>query len=106
MVVHATTYCWIFAIEVDLGHVLSKCQDNYLCYYMYLGILFNKFLVYYQAYREWMSGTLQFELKHWHEAMELLTKAKLIYEKMSSALTGDAVLIYKQKVTDIEPSVR
>ena len=53
-----------------------------------------------------MSGTLQFELKHWHEAMELLTKAKLIYEKMSSALTGDAVLIYKQKVTDIEPSVR
>lgn len=53
-----------------------------------------------------MSGTLQFELKLWKEAMELLTKAKLIYEKMSSAVTGDAVLIYKQKVTDIEPSVR
>ena len=53
-----------------------------------------------------MSGTLQFELKQWTSAMELLTKAKVIYEKMCSALTGDAVLIYKQKVNDIEPAVR
>lgn len=53
-----------------------------------------------------MMGTLQFELKQWQKALELLTKAKLIYEKMSSALTGDAVLIYKQKVADIEPSIR
>lgn len=53
-----------------------------------------------------MAGTLQFELKQWHTAMELLTKAKVIYEKMSNALTGDAVQIYKQKVNDIEPSVR
>ncbi|XP_067936540.1 signal recognition particle subunit SRP68-like [Watersipora subatra] len=59
-----------------------------------------------QAYKEWMSGTLHFELKQWNSAMELLTRAKVIYEKMCEALSGDAVLIYKQKVTDIEPSIR
>ncbi|KAF6032509.1 Srp68 [Bugula neritina] len=60
-----------------------------------------------QAYHEWMSGTLQFELKKdWRLAMELLTKAKLIYEKMSSAVSGDAVMTYKQKVIDIESSVK
>lgn len=53
-----------------------------------------------------MSGIVEFELKHWHSAIELLTKAKVIYEKLASALVGDAVLTYSQKVTDIEPSIR
>lgn len=60
----------------------------------------------FQAYSEWMSGTVEFELKRWQSAIELLTKAKVIYEKLASALVGDAVLTYNQKVTDIEPSIR
>jgi len=53
-----------------------------------------------------MSGTLKFELKEWQSAMELLTKAKLIYDKLSAALSGDLALVYKQRVADIEPSIR
>lgn len=53
-----------------------------------------------------MSGTVEFELKRWQSAIELLTKAKVIYEKLASALVGDAVITYNQKVADIEPSIR
>lgn len=53
-----------------------------------------------------MSGILRFELKQWQPAKELLSRAKVIYEKLASALSGDAVATYNQRVADIEPSIR
>lgn len=53
-----------------------------------------------------MAGILQFELKQWQPAMELLNKAKVIYDNLGNALTGDASSVYHQKVADIEPSIR
>ena len=53
-----------------------------------------------------MSGILQFELKNWVEAVELLKKAKVIYDKLGSALSGEMAQVYLQKVQDIEPSIR
>ena len=53
-----------------------------------------------------MSGILRFELKQWQPAKELLSRAKVIYEKLASALSGDAVATYNQRVADIEPSIK
>ncbi|XP_022917079.2 signal recognition particle subunit SRP68 [Onthophagus taurus] len=59
-----------------------------------------------QAYVAWMHGTLHFELQLWVKANENLKKAQVIYEKLSSALSEEEQLPYKQKVDEIAPSLR
>lgn len=53
-----------------------------------------------------MQGTLQFELQLWHEAAENLKKAQVIYEKLSSTLSDEEQLPYKQRIDEIAPSLR
>ncbi|XP_023022582.2 signal recognition particle 68 [Leptinotarsa decemlineata] len=59
-----------------------------------------------QAYVSWIQGTLQFELQLWHQAAENFKKAQVIYEKLSSTLSEEEQLPYKQRVEEIAPSLR
>ncbi|XP_074647585.1 signal recognition particle subunit SRP68-like [Tubulanus polymorphus] len=59
-----------------------------------------------QAYSSWMQGTLYFEQENWKLCMELFTKAKTIYEKLSTAFTEDLQVLYKQRVEEIAPNIR
>lgn len=53
-----------------------------------------------------MQGSLQFELQLWHDAAENLKKAQVIYEKLSSTLSEEDQLPYKQRIDEIAPSLR
>lgn len=53
-----------------------------------------------------MQGSLQFELQLWQQAAENLKKAQVIYEKLSSALSEDDQVPYKQRIDELTPSLR
>lgn len=59
-----------------------------------------------QAYVAWIHGSLHFELQLWKPAMENLKKAQMVYEKLSSALSEEDQVVYKQRVEELSPSLR
>lgn len=59
-----------------------------------------------QAYHQWISGTLFFELQDWASAMASLTTAKTIYEKLSSTLSEEEGALYRARMNEIVPSLR
>ncbi|XP_064617807.1 signal recognition particle subunit SRP68-like [Liolophura sinensis] len=59
-----------------------------------------------QAYNSWMKGSLQFESENWKSAIELLSNAKTIYERLASAFTDETQALYLQKVDEVSPSLR
>lgn len=59
-----------------------------------------------QAYHAWIRGTHLFERQEWPAAMEALTLARTIYEKLSLALNEEEAGLYQQRMADIVPSLR
>uniref|UniRef100_A0A1B6L3X3 Signal recognition particle subunit SRP68 n=1 Tax=Graphocephala atropunctata TaxID=36148 RepID=A0A1B6L3X3_9HEMI len=59
-----------------------------------------------QAYVAWIHGSLHFELQMWKPAMENLNKAKMVYEKLQSALSEEEQVVYKQRCDELAPSLR
>ncbi|XP_054262090.1 signal recognition particle subunit SRP68 [Macrosteles quadrilineatus] len=59
-----------------------------------------------QAYVAWIHGSLHFELQMWKPAMENLNKAKMVYEKLISALSEEDQPVYKQRCDELAPSLR
>eukprot|EP00095_Tigriopus_kingsejongensis_P001968 maker-scaffold886_size84816-snap-gene-0.28 protein:Tk01968 transcript:maker-scaffold886_size84816-snap-gene-0.28-mRNA-1 annotation:"signal recognition particle 68 kda protein" len=59
-----------------------------------------------QAYHAWIQGTYFFERQDWRRAMEVLTLARAIYEKLSLTLSEDEAELYKQRMAEIVPSLR
>ncbi|CAK1547076.1 unnamed protein product [Leptosia nina] len=58
------------------------------------------------AYAAWLSGALLVELQQWRPAAESLKRAQIVLEKLCAALPEDERLVYKQKVEELNPSLR
>ncbi|CAG0878865.1 unnamed protein product [Darwinula stevensoni] len=59
-----------------------------------------------QAYAAWMNGVLKFELQDWKAALESLSKAQTIYEKLEATMHEDDRDIYRGKLMELQPSLR
>ncbi|CAG4980185.1 signal recognition particle subunit SRP68 [Colias croceus] len=58
------------------------------------------------AYAAWLSGALLVELQQWRPAAESLKRAQIVLEKLCAALPEDERAVYKQKVEELNPSLR
>ncbi|XP_038211841.1 signal recognition particle subunit SRP68-like [Zerene cesonia] len=58
------------------------------------------------AYAAWLSGALLVELQQWRPAAESLKRAQIVLEKLCAALPEDERTVYKQKVEELNPSLR
>ncbi|CAF4900249.1 unnamed protein product [Pieris macdunnoughi] len=58
------------------------------------------------AYAAWLSGALLVELQQWRPAAESLKRAQIVLENLCAALPEDERIIYKQKVEELNPSLR
>ncbi|KAH3862769.1 hypothetical protein DPMN_025743 [Dreissena polymorpha] len=59
-----------------------------------------------QAYRNYIRGSLEFELEKWQSAIESYSSVKKIYESLAKAVTEEQQTMYLQRVGEIEPNIR
>ncbi|KAL1116023.1 hypothetical protein AAG570_005518 [Ranatra chinensis] len=59
-----------------------------------------------QAYLAWMTGSLQFELHLWKQAMDNFQQAQMVYEKLCAAVDEVDQATYKHKCEELTPSLR
>lgn len=59
-----------------------------------------------EAYCEWMRGVHFFHKEDWKQAVECLSHAKTIYERISATVDEDTRALYRQRVEETNPQIR
>ncbi|GAV09756.1 hypothetical protein RvY_19242 [Ramazzottius varieornatus] len=59
-----------------------------------------------EAYCEWMRGVHFFHKELWKQAVECLSHAKTIYERISATVDEDTRALYRQRVEETNPQIR
>lgn len=59
-----------------------------------------------EAYCCWMTGNLRLEQEDWAPALESFTRAKTIYDHLSKVGDAETQETFKQRVQEIEPTIR
>lgn len=58
------------------------------------------------AYKQWVVGSLAFELQDWQAAFTAFSEAKLIYEKLAGACNEELKPLYAQRAAEIDANLR
>mmetsp|Transcript_17659 Transcript_17659/g.24537 ORF Transcript_17659/g.24537 Transcript_17659/m.24537 type:complete len:617 (+) Transcript_17659:36-1886(+) len=59
-----------------------------------------------EAYSSWMGGNYHMEKENWQEALNQFARSKTIYEQLGKVAEFEHQQIFKQRLEDIEPSIR